>query len=328
MRNNFGIAVDVRVPDFGAPRDKIYNELLDMCAWADGRGFSYVNVMEHHGADDGYLPAPFVFGAAVAARTKNVKLVLGAVLLPLHDPVKVAEQVAVLDLISNGRAVTAMGAGYVKSEFAMFRRSTADRAKLLDEGLPLIIRALKGERFKDKDREVFIRPLPLRKPEDIVMVAGGVPAVAKRAARVGLGMYPMSPDLIAVYNAECAKLGKKPGPIFMGGPTVHVSEDPDRTWAQVAPHVMHVVNSYAKFAEGTTSSSPFVGITTPEQVRATGIYCVVTPDECVKMSEDMAKAGAHVTVNPVVGGLDPKIGWESLELLDKKVLPRLKAKAA
>jgi alkanesulfonate monooxygenase SsuD/methylene tetrahydromethanopterin reductase-like flavin-dependent oxidoreductase (luciferase family) len=324
--HQFNISLDMRVPEFGTSRSKSYAEALDMCAWADTRGFAHINVMEHHGAEDGYMPAPFVFGGAVAARTKNLKIVLGAVLLPLHDPVKLAEQIAVADIISGGRVKAVMGTGYVLSEFAMFRRSIKDRAKLMDTGVPIILRALSGERFVEDGREIFVRPLPIQDPHDVVVIGGGVPASAKRAARFGLGMMPMDPGLVPLYNDECAKLGKKPGQLILGAGFLHVSEDPERTWAQVGPHILHFVQSYSKFAEGTTSSSPFEGLDTPEKVRASGVYRIVTVDEAVRMAQEVAKIGASFNINPTIAGLDPKVGWECLELIVNKVVPRVGGK--
>lgn len=200
----------------------------------------------------------------------------------------------------------------------------------MDEGIPIILRALSGERFVQGGREIFVRPLPMQKPHDMIIVAGGVPATAKRAARLGLGIMPMSYDLIALYKEECAKLGRKPGLMMHGSVHLNVSEDPDRTWKQVAPHVMHVVRSYAKFAEGTTSSSTvnFQSIGTEEQVRQSGFYNVVTPEQAVKLAEEAAKVGGCVYMDPIIAGLDPRVGWESLELLATKVIPRLSKKAA
>jgi len=319
----FNLSFDMRSPDFGAPTAKLYAEALDMCAWGDTRGFSYVTVMEHHGAKDGYLPTPFLMGAAVAARTKNLRIQLGAVILPLHDPVKVAEQIAVLDLISNGRVDVVFGAGYVVSEFAMFKRKLNERGKSMDEGIDIIIRALKGERFKADGREIFIRPLPVQKPHPPIYIGGGVPATAKRAAHFGAHLYPLDPAIIPLYKEECAKLGKKPGDVCFNMGWVHVAEDPEKAWKEVGPHIIHLVKSYAEWAEGTTSSSPFEGMNSVEQIKQTGIYQVVTPDECVKLAEERDKIGLDVAIAPVLAGLDPKIGWKSLELLVDKVFPRV-----
>src|ERR1700754_1551596 len=102
---------DMRNPEFGTPRGELYAAALDMIAFADEIGVPRINLMEHHGSDDGYLPAPFVIGGAVAARTTRTRISLGAVVLPLHDPVKIAEQIAVLDIVSGGRLEVIFGAG-------------------------------------------------------------------------------------------------------------------------------------------------------------------------------------------------------------------------
>ena len=107
----------------------------------DEIGVERINLMEHHGSDDGYLPQPFTLAAGMAAVTTNVRFFLGAVLLPLHDPVLIAEQIAVTDLISNGRLNVILGADYVPFEFAMFGKSLKDRAKLMDSGIDTILRA-------------------------------------------------------------------------------------------------------------------------------------------------------------------------------------------
>jgi alkanesulfonate monooxygenase SsuD/methylene tetrahydromethanopterin reductase-like flavin-dependent oxidoreductase (luciferase family) len=325
---NFSFGFDMRAPDIGPPAQRLYSEAIAMCAYAETRGISYVTVMEHHGAKDGYLPTPFLLGAAIAARTEKMKIQHAAVLLPLHDPVKLAEQIAVVDIISNGRAEIVFGAGYVASEFAMFRRSVHERAKAMDAGIPVIQRALSGERFKDADREVFVRPLPLQKPYPPLFLGGGVPATAKRAARFGLGLYPMHPSVIPIYKDECAKQSRKPGPIVFSMVQMHISDDPERTWSQVGPHVLHVARSYAEWTEGASSSSPYAGLTTLDAVRKSGIYQILTPDEAVRLCTEADKIGADLALAPLMGGMDPQIGWESIHMLINKVLPRVKKSEA
>jgi alkanesulfonate monooxygenase SsuD/methylene tetrahydromethanopterin reductase-like flavin-dependent oxidoreductase (luciferase family) len=324
---NFNLSFDMRVPDMGTSPQKLYAEALEMSAYADSRGMAYATVMEHHGAKDGYLPSPFVMGAAIAARTQKMRILLGAIILPLHDPVKVAEQIAVLDLISNGRVDVVLGAGYVRSEFDMFRASLHERGKALDAGIPIIQRALAGERFSADGREIFVRPLPVQKPFPPLLLGGGVAATAQRAARFGTGLYPMKPEIIPIYKQECAKAGREPARIVFNIGWIHLSEDPDRTWNEVAPHVLHVAKSYAEWTEGASSSSPFEGMDNMDALKASGIYHVVTPDQCVKMAAEADKIGADYGLAPIIGGLDPKIGWKSLELLLEKVLPRIQQRA-
>jgi alkanesulfonate monooxygenase SsuD/methylene tetrahydromethanopterin reductase-like flavin-dependent oxidoreductase (luciferase family) len=91
--------------------------------------------------------------------TKNVRFILSAVILPLHDPVLIAEQIAITNLVSNGRINVVLGTGYVPSEFAMFGKSLQHRAKLMDTGIETILRALRGEEFETR-RAPHIRPSP------------------------------------------------------------------------------------------------------------------------------------------------------------------------
>jgi alkanesulfonate monooxygenase SsuD/methylene tetrahydromethanopterin reductase-like flavin-dependent oxidoreductase (luciferase family) len=322
------VSFDMRAPGFGTPTRELYAAALEMAAFADEIGVDRIGLMEHHASDDGYLPQPFVLGAGIAARTKSVSLLLGAVILPLHDPINIAEQIAILDLMSNGRLNVIFGAGYVPAEFAMFKVSLRDRARLLDQGIDIILRALQGEQFEADGRQICVRPLPVQRPEDIILVGGGVEASAKRAARFGLGFAPMRPDLLPVYEAECRALGRQPGRQFGPSPglpmSIHLSEDPERSWAILEEHALHVVTAYAKWAEQEKqSNSPFKGLLNREALRKSGMFAVWTPDELVEKTGLVAEHGSF-GFQPLLGGLSPEEGWKSLELL-KQTMPRLKA---
>jgi alkanesulfonate monooxygenase SsuD/methylene tetrahydromethanopterin reductase-like flavin-dependent oxidoreductase (luciferase family) len=322
---------DMRAPGWATPTNELYRAAIEMAAFADEIGVDRINLMEHHGCDDGYLPQPFTLAAGMAAVTSNVRFLLGAVVLPLHDPVLIAEQIAIADLISNGRMNVIFGAGYVPFEFSTFRRSLKDRAKLMDSGIETILRALRGERFEADGRPVYIRPLPVQKPEDIVMVGGGVPAAAKRAARFGVGFGPISSDLVDLYLDECHRRGHAPGFYIRPGPvpiSIHLCEDPEQGWAAVERHAIHVITEYAKWAEqeGDTSTSPFQGLTDPDVLRQAGLFAAWTPDQLLEKVPDMPD---HSTFpfQPLLGGLSPDEGWKSLELL-KETMPKLKSAVA
>jgi len=333
MRNvRITCSFDMRAPTWGAPITELYAAALEMAVFSDRVGVDCVGVMEHHGSEDGYLPRPFLLASAMAALTKRVTLSLGAVILPLHDPVAVAEEIAVLDLISNGRFRLIFGAGYVPSEFAMFQRSMHDRAKLMDRGIEIILRALKGERFEVDGRPIFVRPLPIRAPEDIIMVGGGVAAAAKRAARFNLGFGPMAPGLVEVYLDECRKRDQAPKEYWNPTPgmpmSIHLCEDPDEGWATIERHATHVITEYARWAEqeGDGSNSPFKGLTDPKVLRQAGLFVAWTPEQLLARVPDM-REGQNLNFWPLVGGLAPEEGWKSLRLLEQ-TLPELKAKLA
>src|SRR3954470_1050737 len=98
---------------------RLYEAALEMGEWADARGFDMLTLSEHHASPDGYLPSPLVLGGAMAARTKQIALWISALLLPLHDPIRLAEDLAVLDLISGGRVSMVTGLGYRPIEYEL-----------------------------------------------------------------------------------------------------------------------------------------------------------------------------------------------------------------
>ena len=323
------ISFDMRSPEWAAPTPSLYRAAIEMAAYAEKIGADQIGLMQHHGSEDGYLPQPFTLAGGMAAVTERIRFLLGAVILPLHDPVELAEQIAVVDNMSNGRLNVIFGAGYVPLEFAMFRKSVKDRARLMDEGLEIILRALKGERFEFDGRPIFVRPLPVQEPEDIVLVGGGVPASAKRAAKFGVGFGPMKGELVDLYLSECERLGHAPRTYFRPAPgmplAVHLCEDPDAGWDVLAPHAVHVITEYAKWAaqEGDDSNSPFKGLTDPAVLRQAGLFAAWTPQQLLERAAQMP-AGANVGFQPLLGGLAPEEGWKSLRLLEQ-TMPELRA---
>lgn len=324
------VSFDMRAPEWGTPTNELYRAAIDMAAFVDRIGVDRIAVMEHHGSDDGYLPQPFTLAASMAAVTTNVRFILSAVILPLHDPVLIAEQIAVTDLISNGRINVVLGAGYVPSEFAMFGKSLQDRAKLMDAGIETILRALRGEEFETDGRPVCVRPLPVQAPEDIMLVGGAVDASVRRAVRFGLGFAPVTPELVDRYIEECRKHSRAPGLYWRPGLpiSIHLCEDPDQGWAAIERHAVHVITEYAKWAEqeGDTSTSPFKGLTDPAVLRQAGLFVAWTPDELLANVPEMLDRST-IGFQPLLGGLSPEEGWKSLKLLEQ-TLPKLKAAIA
>src|SRR5262252_3947252 len=109
---------DMRAPAHGAPAAALYGAALDMCEWGERNGCVAVQVSEHHASPDGYLPAPLALAAAMAGRTRKIPIQVAALLLPLHDPIAIAEQMAVLDLVSGSRISHIVAVGYRPEEYA------------------------------------------------------------------------------------------------------------------------------------------------------------------------------------------------------------------
>src|SRR6202000_2304375 len=140
----YSMRFDMRAPDFGASPVELYEAAVDMCEWPETAGCLGAVICEHHSSPDGYLPTPLILGSAVAARTKQLMMTL-IVILPFYDPVRLAEEIAVLDLISKGRAGYVFGLGYRPEEYQHFGLDRKARGRIADEKLGLLRRLLAGE---------------------------------------------------------------------------------------------------------------------------------------------------------------------------------------
>lgn len=322
------VKYDLRAPGFGVPTEQIYRECLEQCAWADEHGFHGVRFHEHHRSDDGYLPQPIIMGSAVAGRTTRLTIRLSVVVLPLHDPIELAEQLSVLDLVSGGRLEVVFGAGYVPEEFAMFGRDIKQRGTLVERNVEVLRRAWRGEEFDFDGRPVKIRPLPHGGRSIPIYLGGSGPVAARRAARIADGFEPSPRSLLTEYFAECRRLGKEPG--WHTGPghdlrLLHVAEDPDRAWARMKRFAQHETDSYASWIGAAGAKVGFVSRSDPDDLRApTGPYAVVTPDETVDLIRGLGP-DAEIQLHPLMGGMDPDLGWECLELYRSRVVPALAA---
>lgn len=325
MTNEGGVRLslryDLRAPGFGAPAEALYAAALEQCAWAEGHGFETVALSEHHGSDDGYCPSPLVLAAAICGRTRSLQVLVAALVLPLYDPIRLAEDLAVLDLASGGRVALVIGAGYRPEELAMFDRQMDERVALVEEGVAVLRAAWSGDEFDYRGRRVRVTPRPARPNGPMLLMAGATKAAARRAARLGDGFVPVDPSLWPEYEEACRQLGRDPGPPApVGGPLfIHVADDPDAVWSQIAPHALHEMNSYGAWLTSAEGIARYTPTDDAESLRASGIYAVLTPDECVTM----ARTAGSLRLHPLMGGLPPELAWESLELVASKVLPRL-----
>jgi len=321
----FVISYDLRAPAFGTPALEIYAATLDQCAWADEIGFDAVGLGEHHASDDGYLPSPIPMAGAIGARTNRILVRPNVLLAPLYEPVKLAEDLAVLQYICDGRLEVVIGAGYVPYEFQMFGKRREDRKALYMNTFDVLRRAWSGETFDYEGRSVTVRPVP--DPPPRLLLGGTHKAVARRAAKIADGFYPPAGENWSVYRDACLALGKPdPGERFkaLGPIYTHVSRDPDADWARIAPHAKHVVESYAKWTVEAygKAAGPFAGGVDTEDLRASGAYQVLHPEEAV---ESIRKLGRDRTfiLTPLLGGLDPALSWSGLRLFEDEVWPHV-----
>ena len=309
-------------PDDSIDTAGLYSLVLDQATYAEEHGFAAITFPEHHNTEHGYLPSPCVMAAAVAGRTTRLALSLSALVLPLHDVLHVAEDVAVLDVVSGGRVDLVIGAGYVPDEFTMFGAELDARAATVEDGVARLRRAWTGEPFEHRGVQVTIRPRPVQDPLPITL-GGSSPGAARRAARIADAFRPTGPEHWPAYRDERIALGHPdPGEPPRSGPFVlHVAEDPERARAQVGPAIVRGANQYLALAAVASGTPPFA-VSGLDELEGFGMVAVLDPEGALARLAEVGD-GASVVVQPRFGGMTVDAGWASLELYATKVLPDL-----
>lgn len=317
----FGLRFDFRSPSFaGVPMADRYDAALDMAEWADRLGCVTLTISEHHGSPDGYLPSPMTMLAALAARTTNVRLMVAAVIAPFYDPLRLAEDLLVLDHLSRGRVDVIVAGGYVGSEFEMFGVPIGERPKRVTETVETLRAAFSGAPFEFRGRQVRVTPEPYREAGPGVLLGGSSDAAARRAARIADGFIPSVPDVWDAYRDECLKLGKAdPGPgMLPPAHTVALAADVDEGWRAFGPYFLHESNAYGKWIAESGTAGPYKEVTDVDALREMGEYRVVTPEEMV--ADLKAAPFPFAMFHPMCGGTPPDLAWSSLKLFEAEVL--------
>ena len=301
--------------------------MLDICEWADTRRFVSVWFGEGHSKPDGYNPSPLVTAAAVAGRTRNLRL-RPLIVSPLYHPIRLAEDLAVLDLVSGGRLDPVFGAGRTPTQLELYGIERQTIGDTTDACIELCKKAWTGEPFEYQGRTIRITPPPFQSPRPRLIRAGMAAIGGRRAARVadGLAHGIGTSDAVKAYAEERRRQGIEVDPRPTDGPiTLFVTDDPERTWPVVAPYVLQGINDYAAAPGGigvAGESAYATAMRGLEDLRNSPFHQVLTPEACVAFIEAMGPR-AVIILRPLFGGIDPDITWTSLELFGSEVLPRL-----
>ncbi|HZU80426.1 MAG TPA: LLM class flavin-dependent oxidoreductase [Acidimicrobiales bacterium] len=318
----FGMRFDFRNPAFaGTSVADRYAAALEMAEWADRLGCVNIAVSEHHGSPDEYLPSPLPVIAAMAARTSEVRFMVAALIAPFYDPIRLAEDLLVLDNLSRGRVDLVVAGGYVRGEFAMYGVPMAERGARVRETVATLKAAFTGEPFEFRGRTVQVMPRPYRTGGPGITLGGSSEAAARRAARIADGFIPSVPDVWEYYRDEMVVLGKPdPGPCpIPSNQVVALAEDPEKGWAEMAPYFLHEMNAYGSWQAQEGVATPYRETADTEALRAGGQYRVLTPEQFV--AEQQAAPFPFAMFHPLCGGMPIDLAWSSLDLFERKVLP-------
>lgn len=317
----FLLRFDLRNPAFaGVDMADRYAAAIEMAAWADERGALAITYSEHHGSEDGYLPSPLSLAAATAARTSSAAIMIAALIAPFYDPLRLAEDLAVVDQLSRGRMNVVLAGGYADHEFEMFGVPPSERGARVRETVAALRAAWTGEPFEFRGRTVRVRPMPAQPGGPKILLGGSSEPAARRAARIADGFVPADPECWEFYRDECLVLGKPdPGPTFTGTADVVVlAEDPDTAWPVLGPYFMHESNAYGAW-QAQAGTDRYQPVTDLDAVRALGQYRILTPDE-YRVELETAGELAIANLHPMVGGIPPALAWEHLHLFEEAFL--------
>jgi alkanesulfonate monooxygenase SsuD/methylene tetrahydromethanopterin reductase-like flavin-dependent oxidoreductase (luciferase family) len=321
----FGLRFDFRNPEIaGTTMAERYAAALDMAQWADGLDCMSISVSEHHGSADGYLPSPVPMVAAMAVRAPRTRFMIAALLAPFYDPLRLAEDLVVLDNLSNGRVDVIVAAGYVPDEFAMFDVPMSARAARVTETVHTLKAAFTGEPFEYRGRTVRITPKPERPGGPAILLGGSSEGAARRAARIADGFLPSLPEVWDFYRDEMMNLGRPdPGPPPTGGTqVVAFAKDAERGWEEMAPFFLHETNAYGAWQAQSGLESPYHTVPDVDTLKGTGQYRVVSPEHYIE--EQHASPVPYLMLHPMCGGMPIELAWSSLRLFENEVLPALR----
>jgi alkanesulfonate monooxygenase SsuD/methylene tetrahydromethanopterin reductase-like flavin-dependent oxidoreductase (luciferase family) len=287
---------------------RLYSFTLELCEEAEHLGADSIWLSEHHLFDDGYLPQPLTFAAAVAARTSRVRIGTAILIAPLRRPIHLAEESAIVDILSDGRLDLGLGAGYRQPEYDAYRVDISQRYAETDR----TVREL---------RELWsagrVTPPPRQSRLPIWLGYGG-PKGARRAGLLGEGLLSLNPALVEPYRDGLREAGHDPDVARMSG-TIQtwVTDDPEGDWPIVSKHHAAQWDSYRRYmVEGTGHPTPRP--IDPERSRSRGLesglgnLLFATPEGAA------AQIQTHLKDVPV----DTVLFWASLAGMPEEVVLR------
>ena len=319
---------DLRAPRWtGRPASETYAAAIDICQWADEVGFQGVTIGQHHCTDDNYSASPVVTAGVVGGRTKRINLRM-IILSPFYNPLKLAEDLAVLNLHTGGRALPVISAGMRQAEFDMYGLRLEDRPNVVIETVEVLRNAWSGEPFLYRGRDIpGVTPVP--DPVPRLLMGASWPKMIRKAAAIADGLSPAEASHYEMFREERRKLGKTdPGPLSnQGTDFMFISEEPDRAWEQLFPFWTHPLRVYNQWAaeRGFAVNVRFPLAQSVEELKANPTFKVLTPEQCIEYAQSLGDNG-ELRFQALALGVPPELAWSSLKLFEKKVLPHLDVK--
>jgi probable F420-dependent oxidoreductase len=327
-----GVWYDFRNPArWRRPWPELYRETMDQAARAEQLGFSSIWLSEHHFSAEGYLPSLTAVLGALAERTSSARLGTAVLLAPLHHPLRLAEDLAVVDQLSGGRLDVGLAPGYKPDEFAVLGVPKAERGARTDETIEILQLAWRGERFSHQGKhfrfdDVIVAPPPVQQPGPPIWVGGSSLAAARRAARYGTCFMPDSgagPDVYAAYRTQVTA-----PPRVATNRVLFAAASREAAWEICGDHFLYQFNAYRQwFSAAGDDDSHGAGLTDPAVLNPKHYFAGTPDDILAAITESQQRLGYEELVfwaRPP--GMPVEQSTASLELIARHVLPALTTK--
>lgn len=306
----------------------VYSATVEQAVLADKLGFDHLWFSEHHFLEDGYLPAFQPLAGAIAARTTQIRISNDIALLPLYHPVRLAEELAVLDHISNGRMEFGIGMGYVPKEFEAFGVPLKNRVSMTDEAIEILRLAWKDEPFSFKGKRyelsnINVYPKPVQPLGPPLWIAAMKEPGALRAARFETNLLPQGrrEDVLDPWRNELKAQGKDPDDYRVGIiRSVYVTDDKERDWPVIREAERFRMGVYNTFMAETPDEYGWgSGDGIPQNV------IIGTPSEVISQLKAFIDAYGitDIATSGLPPGIDPEFMAANLERLAREVIPEL-----
>ena len=326
----------------GFTHEQVYRETLEQVELAEALGFDSAWLTEHHFLPCGYLPKLLTAAAAMAARTTRIRIGTGVTLLPLYDPIHVAEETTVVDLVSGGRLIFGIAPGYRPEEFAGFGQQRERRGARMEEAMQVLIRAWTEDRFSHAGEfyrydDMSVTPKPVQKPHPPIWIGASRREGVRRAARHGVPLlasprhrieelaehYRMYREACEAFGTSCDEV-----PIMRD---VFVGETTAQAEAEARDHVVYIHREwYGAWSEHraiTTDRGKRVEDKNEvlfEEVR--GRFIIGDPEsvlrEILRYRDELGMT--HLIARMQYPGLPHDAAVRSMKLFASEVMPQLR----
>ena len=318
---------------------RTFRELVEQVQLAESVGFDAVLITEHHIVETGYFPAPLITAAALAAATSRIRLGTGVLLLPLYDPLHVAEHGSMVDIVSNGRLILGVGYGYRQEEFDAFRIPLSERPARLREGIQAIrsfwtdeVTNFEGQHYQY--RNVTQRPQPVQKPHPPIWMAAKQEGAVRLAARYADAWFadPITPQAIqkqrlTAYKKVLEKANKPTSgfdlPVYREAFCARTDEE---AWELACEGVMFIYQEYLDWGHMLDDQ----GIPVPagadgalEMLRKR--FIIGSPETCIREAQKLRDelGCTDLVMRMKFPGIAQEHVLNSIRLWAEKVLPSI-----